>query len=88
MRKYTFRFSTDNELYREFCIENCRFDASFERFLRYIPSVCDFHRLEIFDYTVESNGKVQHRYLDCPHTYINVNNKCVRWYEEGIYWDI
>lgn len=84
MRKYTFRFSTDNDLYREFSIEGYRLDATFERFLRCIPSVCNFHRLEVFDYTVESNGKVQHRYLDCLHTYINVDNKCVRFNEEGV----
>lgn len=85
MKNYTFRFSTDNDIYREFSIKDYRFDAAFARFLRYIPTVCDFHRLEIFDYTVESKGKVQHRYLDCPHTYIRVNNKCIRFYEEGVY---
>lgn len=85
MKNYTFRFRTDNDVYREFSIQGHRFDAAFEHFLRYIPSVYDFHCLEIFDYTVGSKGKVQHRYLDHPHTYIKVDNKCVRSYKGGDY---
>lgn len=85
MRTYIFYYKTDCSIRNEpVLVEAPRLDSALDTFLSLISSRTDFYRLFVFNYRVTSNGKSQNRHLKCPHYYVLIESKCVRYFPNEV----